>query len=201
MLFDPSAMTYSARRAGHRGAIPLSSAALAPLPQRGGGAEAWRLERGLVLNEPWRLATGQLVHLGWAHLLMNLGGLAVVWALFGRDLEARQWGAAIVACGLGVGAGLLGFSPGLDWYAGFSGILHGLLAAAIVVRVCRRPAPLDLLLAPALPAKLVLEQTGGGGAGTAQLIGGGVAFDAHLYGALAGAAVGGLLAVRRRAAP
>ena len=194
-------MTDSARRAGHRCAIPVAVAAVAVLLQLAGGAEAWRLERALMLDEPWRLATGQLVHLGWTHLLMNLAGLAVVWVLFGRDLDARQWGAAIVACGLGVGAGLLAFSPGLAWYAGFSGILHGLLAAVVVVRVAGRPASLDLLLAAALAAKLVLEGFAGGDAGTAQLIGGAVAVDAHRYGALAGAVVGGFFAVMRRTAP
>lgn len=143
-------MTDSGRCAGHRCAIPVAVAAIATLLQLAGGAEAWRL------------ATGQLVHLGWTHLLMNLVGLAVVWWLFGRDLTARQWGAGIAACGLGVGAGLLGFSPGLAWYVGFSGILHGLLAIVMVVRVSRRPAPLDVLLSAALVAKLVLERFAGG---------------------------------------
>lgn len=194
-------MTGSERCAGHRCAIPVAVAAVAALLQLAGGAEAWRLERALIPDEPWRLATGQLVHLGWTHLLTNLAGLAVVWGLFGRDLDVRQWGAAVVACGLGVGAGLLAFSPGLAWYAGFSGILHGLVAAVVVVRIARRPAPLDLLLAAALVAKLVLERLAGGEAGTAQLIGGAVAVDAHLYGALAGGVVGGVFAVMRRTAP
>lgn len=194
-------MTGSERSASHRCAIPVAVAAIAALLQLAGGAEAWRLERALILNEPWRLATGQLVHLGWTHLLMNLVGLVVVWVLFGRDLDVRQWGAAIVACGLGVGVGLLGFSPGLAWYVGFSGILHGLLAVVVVVRVSRRRAPLDLLLAAALVGKLVLERFVGGDAGTAELIGGGVAVDAHLYGALAGGVVGGVFAVTRRTAP
>lgn len=194
-------MTDSGSWAGYRCVIPVAVAAIAVLLQLAGGAEVWRLERGLLLDEPWRLATGQLVHLGWTHLLLNLAGLAVVWALFGRELYARQWGAAIVACGLGVGAGLLGFSPGVAWYVGFSGILHGLLAVVVVVRVSRRPAPLDLLLAAALVAKLVLERFVGGDAETAEWIGGGVAVDAHLYGALAGVVVGGVFAVMRRTAP
>ena len=194
-------MTDSGRCARHRCTIPVALAAIAVLLQLAGGAEAWRLERGRLLDEPWRLATGQLVHLGWTHLLLNLAGLAVVWALFGRELYARQWGAAIVACGLGVGAGLLALSPELAWYVGFSGVLHGLLAAVMVARVARGRAPSDLLLAAALAAKLVLERFAGGDAGTAGLIGGGVAVDAHLYGALAGVAVGGFFAVTRRTAP
>ena len=200
-FFHPSAMTDSGSWAGYRCVIPVALAAIATLLQLTGGAEAWRLERGLVLGEPWRLATGQLVHLGWTHLLLNLAGLAVVWALFGRELTARQWGAAIVTCALGVGAGLLAFSPGLAWYVGFSGVLHGLLAVVVLVRVSRRRAPLDLLLAAALVAKLVVERFVGGDAGTAELIGGGVAVDAHLYGALAGGGVGGVFAVMRRTAP
>jgi rhomboid family GlyGly-CTERM serine protease len=181
--------------------MPVAIAAIAVLLQAAGGAEAWRLERGLALTEPWRLASGQLVHLGWTHLLLNLSGLVIVWALFGRDLRAWEWAVAILACGAGVSLGLLGFSPGLDWYVGLSGILHGLLAAVVVVRASRQPSTLTALMLIGLAAKLAWEQFAGGESGTARLIGGAVIVDSHLYGALAGAAWGGYLVRARRSAP
>ncbi|HRP88091.1 MAG TPA: hypothetical protein PLS34_11320, partial [Gammaproteobacteria bacterium] len=84
-----------------------------------------------------------------------------------------------------VDAGLLLFSPAVHWYAGFSGVLHGLLAAGAIVGLGRTPAMAGLLLG-GLVLKLVLEQLGLGTTGTAQLIGASVVVDAHLYGALAG---------------
>jgi rhomboid family GlyGly-CTERM serine protease len=202
LLFLPAArMTDSRQCAVRYWAMPVAIAAIAALLQAAGGAEAWRLERGLALAEPWRLASGQLVHLGWTHLLMNLSGLVIVWALFGRDLQAWEWAAAILACGAGVSLGLLWFSPGLDWYVGFSGILHGLLAAVVLARIFRQPSALTVLVLIGLVVKLAWEQFAGGGAGTARLIGGTVVVDSHLYGALTGAAWACLLAVTRRRAP
>jgi rhomboid family GlyGly-CTERM serine protease len=182
-------------------AIPIAIATIATLLQATGGSETWRLARALALAEPWRLASGQLVHLGWTHMLMNLTGLGIVWALFGRDLQAWQWVGAILACGAGVSLGLLCLSPGLDWYVGFSGILHGLLAAALLVRMSRQPTALTVLVLIGLAAKLIWEQLAGGGADTAHLIGGTVVVAAHFYGALAGAAWGGVLILIRRRAP
>lgn len=182
-------------------AIPIVIAVITVFLQAIGGAEAWRLERELALAAPWRLASGQLVHLGWTHLTMNLTGLGIVWALFGRDLQAWQWAAAILACGAGVSLGLLWLSPGLDWYVGFSGILHGLLATVVLVRISRQPTALDALVLIGLAAKLAWEQFAGGDASSAHLIGGTVIVDSHLYGALAGAACGGFLALTRRRAP
>lgn len=182
-------------------AIPIAIAAIALLLQATGEIEVWRLQRGLALAEPWRLASGQLTHLGWTHLMMNLAGLGIFWAIFGRDLRIWQWAAAILACGAGVSLGLLWFSPDLDWYVGFSGILHGLLASVVVVRIFRQPGALTALLLVGLVAKLAWEQFAGGDASTAHLIGGTVIVDSHLYGALTGAAWGSFLALIRRRAP
>lgn len=152
-----------------------------------GGPEAWRLERALVFVEPWRLVTGHLVHVGWAHLLMNLAGAALVGFLVGHAFTAGQWAWVMLGCVAGIDLGLLAFSPGIAWYAGFSGVLHGLVAAGAVASFARAPGTALALLA-GLGVKLALEQQAAGLAGTAQLIGAPVVVDAHLYGALAGLA-------------
>lgn len=195
-------MTVSTRRARLAAwTLPLAIAAFAVLLQAAGGAEAWRLERARLASEPWRLATGHFVHLGWSHLALNLAALGVVWALFGNALPARQWLATILVCAAGVSLGLLCLSPGLDWYVGLSGMLHGLLAAAAVRQLLRRRDFFDAVLLLGLAAKLGWEQWAGGDPGSARLIGGAVVVDAHLYGALTGAAWGWFLArVRRNAA-
>lgn len=163
----------------------LAVGGLALILQFSGGAQSWQLERSLVLAEPWRLVSAHLVHLGWAHLALNLAGALLVWGLVGRAFTAGQWVLLMVAGAAGVGAGLLLFSPAVHWYAGFSGVLHGLLAAGAIASLGRTPAMAGLLLG-GLVLKLALEQLGLGTAGTAQLIGASVVVDAHLYGALAG---------------
>jgi rhomboid family GlyGly-CTERM serine protease len=182
-------------------AIPIAIAAIALLLQATDEIEVWRLQHGLALTEPWRLASGQLVHLGWTHLMMNLAGLSILWAIFGRDLRVWQWAVAVLACGAGVSLGLLWLSPDLDWYVGFSGILHGLLATVVLVRIFCQPNALTALLLVGLVAKLAWEQFAGGDASTANLIGGTVIVDSHLYGALTGVAWGCFLALIRRRAP
>ncbi|HSO99978.1 MAG TPA: rhombosortase [Thioalkalivibrio sp.] len=171
--------------------LPLVLALAMILAQSLGSLEALRLEQGLWLEQPWRLITGQLMHLGWAHLAMNLAVLGVVWLILARHLTAWQWWLAVLICGAGVNLGLLAFSTSTDWYVGLSGILHGLLAAGALVGLRREPM-LALLLV-GLAVKLAWEQLTGQDPGTAQLIGGAVVVDAHLYGALAGTAWAGLL--------
>lgn len=169
-------------------ALPLLLVAvLAVGLQLAGGPAAWRLERALWPAEPWRLLSAHLVHLGWAHFAMNLAGTVLGWWLVGRAFTARQWAGIAAGCVVGIDLGLLWLSPGIDWYAGFSGVLHGLLAAGAAASLTRAPVMAGTLLA-GLAVKLVLEQHGAGLAGTAHLIGAPVVVDAHLYGALAGAA-------------
>jgi rhomboid family GlyGly-CTERM serine protease len=179
--------------------IPLSLTLAALLAQAFGSLEVLRLERGLWLEQPWRLVTGQLMHLGWSHLAMNLVGLAIVWLILDRHLSARQWWLTVLICGVGVNLGLLVFSPTVDWYVGLSGVLHGLLAAGALAGLKRQPTLVLLLIG--LTAKLAWEQFTGQDPGTAQLIGGAVIVDAHLYGAVAGVAWGVYFLVRTTPEP
>lgn len=73
-------------------------------------------------GEPWRLLTGQLVHLtGW-HLAWNLAGLLVVAMAFSPSLRPRGWigAAAALGGGLASGAHLGGGAGGVaaGWLAG-----------------------------------------------------------------------------------
>lgn len=160
-------------------------AGVAVLLQLAGGPEAWRVERGLAAAEPWRLLAAHLVHVGWVHLGLNLAGLALVFALVGTALGPGQWTFVFLCCVLGIDLGLLLLSPGIEWYAGLSGVLHGLLAAGALAALGRSPVTGGLLLG-GLALKLWLEQAGSPGPGTA-LIGAPVVAEAHLYGTLAGA--------------
>lgn len=161
-----------------------------------GATLALRYQRDAILNgEVWRLLTGQLVHLGWAHLLLNLVALALVTALFGQMFRLRDWAWMYAGAFLGTSLGLLAFNPDLHWYVGLSGALHGLFAAATLISLRRGERGAWLLLA-ALLVKLGWEQLAGSVPGSAAWIGGAVVTDAHLYGAMGGALTGWLLSRR-----
>jgi rhomboid family GlyGly-CTERM serine protease len=170
--------------------LPLLLALVAVLVM-GGGEEAARLlryQRGAVFEgEFWRLLSGHLAHLGWSHLLLNLAGLGLVWGICGNALSEGMWGALILLCALGVSLGLLLFNPLLQWYVGFSGVLHGMLVAGCLAGWTRGEHE-RLLLFVLVAAKLGWEQWAGPLPGSEAGAGGQVVVDAHLYGALAGAA-------------
>lgn len=154
----------------------------------GKGASHWlRYDRDAILHgQWWRLISGNIVHLGWSHLLLNLSGLILVWMLFRPTLTSRNWFIVTVTSSLAVGAGLLVFDPELQWYVGLSGVLHGLFAAGIIagLYVGNRG---DWWLLVLFIAKITWEQLVGSMPGSAEIAGGNVIVDAHLYGALGGA--------------
>lgn len=168
---------------------PLLVAGVCIAAQALGWTGVLRFERGLIAAEPWRLLGAHFVHLGWMHLALNLGGLALMWALFGRGLRPSAWAGALLLCALAVGGGLYLRDTTLAWYVGLSGVLHGLLVVGAVAAL-RTELRSALLLLLAVGAKLAWEQFTGADTGTAQLVGGDVVVNAHLYGAL-----GGLLCV------
>jgi len=120
--------------------------------------------------------------------------------LFHHALSLRSWIVVTLASALAVGGGLLLFDPGLQWYVGLSGALHGLFAAGLVAALSsgNRAEWLLLLL---FVAKLTWEQLVGTMPGTAELAGGNVIVDAHLYGAIGGAVAAGILVMLRRHRP
>lgn len=175
--------------------IPLGLAASALLVMLLGeaGEALLRYQRSeILIGEVWRLLSGHLVHLGWSHLLMNLLALALVWALFGDTLTLAGWLLLLLFCALFDGLGLLLLNPGVEWYVGLSGVLHGLFLAGALAGLAsgRRDAALLLI---ALVAKLAWEQLAGPLPGSEATAGGPVVVDAHLYGAIAGGVTAALM--------
>jgi rhomboid family GlyGly-CTERM serine protease len=163
-----------------------------------GARGALRFERGaLEAGEVWRLLTGHLVHLGWGHLWMNLAALALIRLLIADAFATGDWIAAAVVSALAIDLGLYVLSPGIGWYVGLSGVLHGLLAAGALVLLRTQPL-LGALLGGGLILKLLLEQTAGPLPLSETTAGGDVITEAHLYGAAAGTAYGALRATSRR---
>jgi len=163
-------------------AVLLMLAAIA-LELLGGDSarETLRYERtGVADGEYWRLATGHLVHAGWAHLAVNVLTAAALALVLGRFVEL--W--ALGACVAGTSAGLY-FLSDVDGYVGASGVLHGLLAYAMLgaVRKGRSAWWIGLAL---LAVKIGWEQWRGPLPWSESTAGVDVIVDAHLYGAVAG---------------
>lgn len=149
-------------------------------------------------GEYWRLVTGHLVHLGTAHTLLNLAGLGLILWLFADVWRAYQWILVFILVSLFTSFCLYVFSPGVHYYGGLSGVLHGLLVFGLLPGLCRRN-PLALVMIALVAAKLGYEQWAPEShLGTQALIGAPVVGIAHLYGAIGGLLVGlVLIAIRR----
>jgi rhomboid family GlyGly-CTERM serine protease len=142
-------------------------------------------ERSAILNgEWWRLVTAHGVHLGPLHLGMNMLALCVILLLCRPVLTLAQAFTCLLLYAPVVSLALLMFTPDIAWYAGLSGVLHGLLVTG-AVRLLRGRPEAALLLAVVL-VKLVAEQSGFWLSGAGRWLDVPVIVDAHLYGALAG---------------
>ncbi|MCM0043522.1 MAG: rhombosortase [Burkholderiaceae bacterium] len=150
------------------------AASLAP-----GALEALRWERAAIADGQWgRLLSAHFAHIDTRHLMFNLLGLVLVaeW-LLERWRLAALW-SLLLASALGTGLLLWLFEPGLRWYAGLSGALHGLWAGAALAGWWRWRRPLFAGALAALAIKLAFFNDGPGGMP--------VVAAAHVYGAASG---------------
>jgi rhomboid family GlyGly-CTERM serine protease len=161
------------------------------------GIDLLRYDRaGVAAGQWWRLITGHFAHLTFRHAALDLAGLILLWALFARDLRPWQWSVVILAAMATIDCGLWFRDPGIAWYVGISGVLHGVLAAAVFVRL-RRGDLEGWLLAGLLLAKIAYEQIHGPLPFAGDMP---VVVDAHLYGALGGLAAALALGLSDKAA-
>lgn len=175
--------------------IPLALAAVAFVVMALGNdaAEMLRYQREAILDGGfWRMLSGHLVHLGWAHLWLNLTGLGLIWVLTGDAYTGTGWGLQLISCALITAMGMLLLNPELEWYVGLSGVLHGLLLAGLLGRLISGHRDASLLLA-VLVLKLAWEQLYGPLPGSEASVGDTVVVDAHLYGAIGGGVCASLL--------
>lgn len=151
------------------------------------GGDTWRLalrydHTAIGQGQLWRLLTGHVVHLGWAHLALNLTGIALCAAMApGLFTRALPWRVAVLA--LGISVLLWSLSPGVGGYVGFSGVLYGLLVCGLWPQR-RDPAMAAALLLVVgwmlwqwLHAPMASEE---------RLIGGHIVSIAHVHGAWIG---------------
>lgn len=187
----------------------LVSGAATVLTYWPGGADRWHFDSELVAaGQWWRLLTGHLVHLNAWHLGLNLLGLWLIVTLLWNDTSRRRGLAASVFCMLAIDAVLWRTNPAGVWYAGLSGLLHGLwafLAAHAIMTSRPSAAHADVGVHPVLSTrpgstnvrvagivgtgllvlKLIVEYRSGPSVLTTELIGP-VMPESHRVGAFAG---------------
>ena len=198
MVADGLSRQAAVRWLRHGGYWPLGLALFLILLWAFGDATlgALRYERTAIgAGQLWRLVTGNLVHANFAHLLLNLSGLAVVCLLFPGAYSRQGWAFISVASALAVGAGLWWLAPQVTWYVGLSGVLHGILAAGALSWWRNQSRGLAALLSAVLVLKLGWEQSQGALKWSVDLT---VIVDAHLFGAIGGLAAALLVIVPGR---
>lgn len=140
-------------------------------------------------GEYWRLLTGNLVHLGWRHLALNVAALLIGIWVFHPARNPIAWATAQIVCAVVSSLGLYLFNPDILWCVGMSGALHGLLMIGAIDWI-RQGDRMGWALLAIWSGKLGWEHWYGAMPFSTETVGSAVVTDAHLWGA-----VGGLLYV------
>jgi len=140
--------------------------------------------------------SAHFVHADAPHLWWNVAGVLLVGFLFASEYSARQWLLILATSTLAIDIGFLALEPGLQWYLGFSGVLHGCAAAGLVAWLRKERDPFTWLVVAVFAAKLAWEHTMGPLPFTSQSLSLPVIHEAHTYGAVGGL-VAGLWLTRR----
>jgi membrane associated rhomboid family serine protease len=97
--------------------------------------------------------------------------------------------------------GFLILEPQLEWYVGFSAVLHGCMAAGLVAWLRTTRDPLTWLVALAFAAKLAWEHVAGALPFTEATMSVPVVHESHTYGAVGGILAAWWLGRRQRIRP
>jgi rhomboid family GlyGly-CTERM serine protease len=136
----------------------------------------------------WRLITGHFLHTNAMHLLLNILGLVLLWALHGQYYKTPRYLKQFFVLCLATSIGLYFFDKNMLWYVGLSGVLHGLFVIGAYFDILQKFKTGWLMLI-GVWLKVIHEQIYGASEDVAQLIAANVAIDAHLSGTISGCIV------------
>ncbi len=170
--------------------LALLSVAGTALP---GALAAFGWQRAAIDGgDVFRPLSAHAVNINLRHLLFNLLGLALLTELLMERWHGTDIVSLCVASALGTSLLLWRFEPALQWYAGLSGLLHGLWGGAALAGWLETRSRLHVGALAALAIKLVWLNPA---ASATDLP---VVPVAHLYGAASGLAWAALIRVWRR---
>ncbi len=143
------------------------------------------LSRGVL----WPAITGHFVHLSIAHLMLNAAATYLIVDAFESGFYRWKLPVATLLLAAMISAGLYWFYPGLRYYAGFSGVLHGMVLLG-ALWCSRYPEWVRWAIVAVVVAKVGWEQSPYyDERQIARLIGAPVAEQAHLLGVLSAAII------------
>lgn len=150
----------------------------------------------ITKGDYWRLITGHFIHLNHMHLLLNMLGVGMVLMLFDHLLAIWQWIVVLLASALIISLLIYLNLPQVQAYVGLSGVIHTLYVLG-TLQLLNQPKERNfaIILMLMVTLKLLTENVGQGISFTADMIGGRVLYQAHLYGALAGLFLGAIVVV------
>lgn len=97
-----------------------------------------RYERlNMMMGQPWRALSAHVVHLDKAHWFYNFLGLVLIHELLWADMPVRHGAGLALSAALGISGALCWLQPEIAWYAGSSGVLHGLWAGCALAGCLR----------------------------------------------------------------
>lgn len=161
---------------------------------------ALEYRRPLLLSEPWRVLTGHFAHLSLLHAMLNGVALLLLGRLFADRLRSGELWAILAGAPLAISLVFWAAMPELGWYRGLSGVLHAFYFAGCVVWVRTSQGRARWLPTAALVGgmiKVLMEQPWDASFPFHAWLGAPVVPQAHLIGAIVGAAAGLYLAARR----
>jgi len=158
--------------------------------------------RAVAFAEPWRLLTAHFVHLSFLHALLNGVALLLLGRLFGDRLRTGEFWIVLLAAPVVISLAFWFVLPGLQWYRGLSDVLHAIYFAGCVVWIAAasgraRWLPIAALLVGTL--KVLIEQPWDSSFPIHAMLHVAVVPQAHLIGAIVGAAAGLVFRGRRKA--
>lgn len=136
----------------------------------------------------WRLLSAHLVHGSLTQWAINMFGFVAVVVLSTGRISVRTLLVSMVLLALIVSGGLYFLNPEVAGYAGFSGVLHGLLTLYVLLEALRGSFSHGLA-ATLLYGKVVYEQLERPDVAMQGFVGLSNVVDAHLYGAAGGFAL------------
>jgi len=159
--------------------------------------------RALAFSEPWRLLTAHFVHLSFLHACLNGVALVLLGHLFADRLRPRDMAGILAVAPILVSLAFWLALPELQWYRGLSGVLHAIYFAGCVAWIGQTAGRARWLPIAALiggTAKVLLEQPWDSSFPVHEVLRVAVVPQAHLIGAIVGAAAGLVLRKRQQQA-
>ncbi len=140
-------------------------------------------------GEYWRLLTGNFVHFGLYHTVMNLLSVGLIGVCLYWAYPSWVWVGLFIAVPLAGGCGLFFLSHDIDVYRGYSGAVYGLALTGLILNWSVNPWIASAVIA-GLCGKLFYERLPSYDVNfLVDKIGVPVAVDAHLWGGIAGVAL------------